>query len=158
MISHESELTQGRQNKADRKRKRQSRGQAKHRRIVLAEERRVAIPDIDHKILERSQATRRLADVERQLDPQKNPNLSSLGPYLKAILEIEGLLLLQRVGKITPEQRRTKMSGMLDTWQAQSPEVYQWMLSVEDHGTKSHLVLITEKVFPPPQQVRDKPK
>jgi len=121
---------------------------------VLAQERRTEISDINRKIFEHSQAERRLIDVEYQLDPKKNPELASLDPRLKALLELEGCFLQQRVGKITPEQRRTNISAMLDNWEQQNPELYKWLTTAEDHGSKSPVMQISDKIFPPRQSER----
>lgn len=131
------------------KRKKPSRSQAAQRRKVLSEARRIAIPDIDHKIFERHQAAKRLVDVDTQLDPEKNPDMSKLDPLVLASLEAERIWLQFSLDFITSSERQSLHTQLLRKLEQDQPDVYEQLMTRNEHGGKSLFIQIGDKVMPP---------
>lgn len=130
--------------------KRLSHSKVKHRRGTLAEARR-GVFDVDKRIIDRSQAERRLAQIEELLSPD-NQSLSTLDAQelelTRTGLEIEYIWLKLKLGIITQTENQQLLTSRFDELQQTKPDVYQWLVLENEHGL-SMAQWIRNKVFPP---------
>ncbi len=128
------------------------RGEAIHRRRILAVARRFAVFDPDERIIEMSQAKQRLAYIDQLLSPD-DPTLSDLNDQereqTQTGVEIERIWLQLKLGRITQEEKKRLLAGKFDELERDKPGVYNWLVARDKHGGLSMAERIRDKVMPP---------
>lgn len=119
-----------------------SRGEAIHRRRVLADERRKP-PSIEQRISTLAQAEDRLSEINEIIESQK-----PLTSQEEISLQLETIFLKHKLGRIDLGERQSLQQRMLNTLQEEQLGVYEWLTSENGIGT-TPLIRIRDKVFPP---------
>lgn len=136
----------------ERKFKRPSKGEAIHRRKILAETRRRVVFSVDEKIIDKEQAAARLTEVNTLLDLE-NLGLSVFTPQeleqTRAGLEIEQIWIRYKLGIISSvEEKNRLLQTKFNELEQTKPGTYQWLTSRDDRGL-SMAERIRDKVMPP---------
>ena len=125
--------------------------EAVHRRRILAATRQAAVFEVNERITERSQAGRRLAEIEELLSPD-NQSLSVLNAQeleqTRTGLEIEHIWLQFKLGSKTQPEKEQLLKSKFDELEQANPDVYQWLVSKNEQGL-SMAERIRDKVIPP---------
>lgn len=116
-----------------------SRGEAKRRRRVLAEERR-RVPD-QKIIIDIGRAELRLGEVSALLEDE------TLESKDRISLEVEQIFLLCRVGKIDQSERQSRHDRLLKRLQVENAELLDYLMR-EESGT-TPFGEIRDRIFPP---------
>ncbi len=128
-----------------------SHGEAIHRRWELAKVRRNKVFDVDEKIIERSRAQERLADIDRFLSSDDMTLAlmnSTEREQTRVGLEIERVWLQNKFEIITKADRQKFVSDLLTKLEQSNPGVYKW-LTFRNGTERTMLEKIRDKVMPP---------
>jgi len=127
-----------------------SHGEAVNRRRILAETRQRAVFNVDQRIIERSQAGRRLTEIDQILSPD-DKTLSIMNiqerEQTRTGLEIEHIWLQLKLDIITQAEKERLLADKFDELEKHKPSLYRW-LTENEHGL-SMAKQIRNKVMPP---------
>ena len=117
-----------------------------HRSRVLADaRRRPSLSEERWSVEEVEKARKRLIIVEEMLSPVSEINMTRLE---RASLQIEGIWLRFKTGKISENERQSDLAITLNHWNTYDREVFV-LLTQENGDGVSRLVEIRNKVVPP---------
>lgn len=138
-------------NPKERRIPQRSHGEAVHRRRLLAEARQKAVFNIDQRIIDRSQAERRLVEIDKILSPD-DQSLAIMDreerERTKVGLEVEHIWLEFRLGIITSAEKQSKLAVKFDEVWLDNEDRFNWLTSKNEHGV-SMAEKIRDKVIPP---------
>lgn len=102
-----------------------SRGEAKHRRRVLSEQRRATrVPYAEQIVQSRILDTGRIGEIAGKL------GRDSLTPEARAELTVEGFWLEFKLGIIGQAERMSKIDRFLNQLELEEPKAYIWLTEV----------------------------
>jgi hypothetical protein len=111
----------------------------------------MAVLNVDAPIIEKSQAGRRLTEIEWTLSPDSQ-TLSEMTDLerdqTRTGLEIERIWLLLRLGIINKDDKQRSFAGIFDELEKTKIGVYNWLVARNEHGL-SMAERIRDKVMPP---------
>ncbi len=126
-------------------------GKAVNRRRILAETRQRAVFNVDQRIIERSQAERRLMEIDQILSPD-DQTLSIMNDQereqTRTGLEIERIWLQFKFSMITPVEKQRLLAGKFDELEKTKPDLYNWLVA-RNEDELSMAERIRDKVMPP---------
>jgi len=122
------------------------------RRRLLSSAHRPMLPDdfFQRRISEDEQAEKRLEEIRGLLDLEISRKLA---PRERAILEVELIWLEFRIGRITSEERQSRLLKKLDVWEKEEGDLFNWLIGENGNGFNL-LSRIRDRVISPRRKKR----